>query len=219
MLSLIIKDILVQKKKVLFGIIYIPFVIIVFQNIGLAMFAAAMTGFTYMLLMTSCAYEDVNKADIMVNSLPVSRSKVVAAKYLSILMYFVFGTIVYIIVTGVMGILKLPFNIFPVTLSGFIGGFASITMLSCIYLPLFFKVGYIKSKALNFILFFGFFFGFSALLEMLQKDAGRVMSENFINTLKNMGDAAIVLLVAVIIGIFISVSFWLSVRFYKNREF
>ena len=46
-----------------------------FQGIGEIMFTVSVGAFTYSLAMTACAYEDINKSNIMLNSLPLKKLK------------------------------------------------------------------------------------------------------------------------------------------------
>lgn len=219
MYNLIIKDILVQKKTVLFSLIYILFFFVVFKGLGAGMFTAAVVAFTYMLVQTSCAYDDRNKSDIMINSLPVKRSSIVLSKYLSVYVFMFLGTVAYIVFSNIIQLIGLPLGIYPLTLEGIAGGVFAVTLLNSIYLPALFKVGYIKSKILNFVLFFGFFFGASSLVNMVMQNKDNALVQTFITFFNSLSEFSVILLMVVILILIIGVSFSLSVRFYKNREF
>lgn len=85
MLNLVMKDIIVQKKSIAFAVLYIFFFIVAFQSVGEMTFTCAITAFSYILVMGGFAYDDKNKADIMLNSLPLKRYNIVLAKYISLL--------------------------------------------------------------------------------------------------------------------------------------
>ncbi len=218
MFNLIAKDILVQKKQLPLSFAYILLIVFAFQSVGKAMFAVSIVAFTYMMIMTSCAYEDKNKADILLNSLPLKRSSIVLAKYLSVLVFFLMGTVAYAILTLVISISGIPIKPNPLSLESFVGGFAGVSLLSGLFLPVFFKLGYIKSKIYNFILFFVFFFGVSALSEVLQKQEIAWMKDitHFIQT---KSDALIAVLLLGVILVFLMISYNVAAWFYKQREF
>jgi len=219
MYNLVIKDILVIKKQFVFAFAYILLIIFAFQNMGEAKFAAGIVAFTYMLVMTSCAYEDKNKADVMLNCLPLKKSTVVLAKYISVFLYFVLGTAAYLIFQYIIGSMGFSIEIYPLTLQSFVGGLVAVSLLSGIYLPVFFKVGYMKTKILNFILFFGFFFGISFLIDILKDYQGSALLKNITEFLQNKSDAVIAAVILALVFIFLSISYYISLKFYKNREF
>lgn len=212
MLSLVIKDIIVQKKTVLLSLVYVVFFIFAFQSIGPSGFTAAAVAVTYILVVTSAAYDDKNKADIMLNSLPVKRSDIVFAKYLSVFIYAAIGIIAYILASAGAKVLMLPVRVYSVTLETFVGGLFAIILLNSIYFPVFFKFGYMKSRIVNFILFFVFFFGVQAVAEF--KFTRNIML--MLDSLPDFEIASIIMGIGVVILI---ISYALSLWFYKNREF
>ena len=218
MFSLIMKDILIQKKRLLFNFAYILLIIFAFQSIHGAMFLASVVAFTYSLVMTACAYEDVNKSDMMLNSLPIKRKDIVAAKYLSVFVFFLLGTLAYLLLRSVISLLNLPLNIFPLTAGSLVSGIVSVGLITGIYFPVFFKFGYIKSKIFNFILFFGFFFGLTSLLSAF-RDSGNPFMKAADIFLESQGELVITVILLAAVFIFMFISFSLSAAFYKRREF
>lgn len=219
MLNLVWKDIIIQKKTLVFCILYTFFILFAFQDMGSGAFAAGTTAITYILLLTACAYEDKNKSDIMINSLPVRRNEVVLSKYVSLYVYVAVSTIAYLLGTTLLLLLKVPIRIFPLSLESFIAALFAVSLLDSLYLPVFFKYGYIKSKLVNFALFFGIFalagifgslFSGEARASWIQALAGTV--ENLPNTIITGGILGIILILQ-------GVSYGLSIHFYKNREF
>ena len=219
MYNLIIKDILLQKKQMIFSLIYMVFILVAFQGMGPSMFSAGLVAFTYMLAMTSCAYEDKNKSDVMLNSLPVKRSRIVAAKYLSVLVYLAIGTIVYMVSTSIIVMAQIPLKVYPLSLEIFVGGLISVGLMTGIWFPIFFKYGYMKLRVVNFVLFFLFFFGISFISDYLRKNQDAPWLQSIVNFFSSRSDAAAAALFIAVILIFMLISFFLSVRFYKNREF
>lgn len=219
MYNLIIKDILIQKKQVLFSIIYLAFILVAFQGMGEAMLPMGMIALTYMLSMTSCGYEEKNKSDIMLNSLPIKRTNIVAAKYMSVFVYFAMGMIVYALFTKIMIMIQVPLKPYPITLEAFIGGFVAVSFMTGIWLPIYFKFGYMKLRVLNFVLFFLFFFGTSYLTRFFKEKQNSQWVQNIINFLDSQGDIIITLAIIAIVIIFLLISYGLSIKFYSKREF
>lgn len=219
MFNLVAKDILIQKKQLLFGFVYILFLIFAFQSMGSAASSGGVVAFTYMLVMTSCAYEDKNKTDIMLNSLPVRRSHIVAAKYISVYVFLTMGMIFYYLSTTAIGILGLPVKAYPLTLESFVGGVVAVSLLSGIYLPIFFKVGYLRSKIFNFILFFLFFFGVQYFVAALQESKNHAWINGISDFFQSQGDIIIALTIFAIAMILLITSYAVSLKFYKQREF
>lgn len=219
MYNLVVKDILVQKKQLIFAFVYILLIMVAFQSMGEAMFSAGVIAFTHMLLLTSCAYEEKNKTDVMLNSLPLKKSTIVLAKYLSVFVYFVMGTVAYIVLTYLVNIFEIPLKIYPLTLESFVGGLAGVSLLSGVYLSIFFKMGYLKSKIINLILFFGFFFGISYLIGALKDYQDSALWKNINDFLQYKGDNFIATIIIALVFLFLFISYCVALRFYKNREF
>ncbi|BAF58458.1 MAG: ABC-2 transporter permease [Pelotomaculum sp.] len=219
--NLILKDFMLQKKLMLFGFVYILFMVFALQNalqkIGDSMFAMCVFALSYMMIITSCAYDDKNKTDVMLNSLPLSRTEIVFARYLSAAVFFAVTVVVYMAVVFLSNIAGTPFKVFPPTAESFTGTVVAVSLLTGIYFPLYFKMGYIKSRYVNFILFFGFFFGISALGDMLRK--GDTNLNNLNDFIGNYTDVQIMACSLIFSALFMTASFALSLKFYRGREF
>lgn len=219
MLNLVIKDILIQKRSLIVAIFYIFFFVFVFQSIGPLMYTSAIIAFTYILVMGAFACDDKNKTDIMLNSLPVKRINVVAAKYTSIFMYLAIGTAAYIIICYILSAANLPFKIYPVTLEGAAGAIFGVSLMNSIYFPLLFKIGYNRAKVLNIIIFLSFFFGLPWVVNFINEKANNSLSASIMDFLKNQPDAVIgsgIIAAAILI---LLASYLLSVKLYKQRDF
>lgn len=224
MINLILKDIMVLKKTLLFCAIYPAIFIFAFQSTGSAMLPASIAAVTYILVLTASAYDDKNKSDILLNSLPIGRNQVVLSRYLSIYVFSAIGIIYYMVFYILINISGLPLKVYPITSEGIIAALFSVTLLNSIYFPILFKMGYIKSKMVNFILFFSLFFGVSAVSGLLENKPGNGTAKSkflesitrFFNSLSNV---QITIGIIIIMFIMFLISYMLSKKFYKNREF
>lgn len=214
MYSLILKDLLLQKKTFIFAFVYIPVMILFFGEWGDVVAIAAMV---YIMVQTACAYDDKNKGDVLLNSLPLRRFWIVGERYLSTAVFFVIILIIYWLSYSMLSFLPLPVTPAKMDVSKLIGAFFSLILLTMFYYPVYFKFGYMKSRLVNLVIFFGIFGGGMWLAAM--KDE----IENFINTLTvmlNIGsEMAIILMLAVFIVFLIIISFALSLKFYNGRDF
>ncbi|WKV08575.2 ABC-2 transporter permease [Thermoanaerobacterium sp. CMT5567-10] len=217
--NLILKDILIQKRTFLLGIVYILIMILSFQQSGSPMFSASVTAFSYIMVQSACAYDDKNKSDILLNSLPLNRNTIVIARYISTFIFAAIAVVYYILLTGIIKILELPFKVYPVSLEGIIGTLFALILVSGIYFPIFFKVGYIKSKIVNFVLFFGVFIGGGILLPELIENKNKAFIQGAIQFLSNQSDMQIAVEIFAIMILLLIISYVFSLKFYRKREF
>lgn len=218
MYSLVLKDLLIQKKTLLFGIVYFVFFAFAMQGVGIVIFPASLTAFTYMAVVTACAYDDKNKTDVMLNSLPLKRSNIVMAKYISVFFFIAVGLILYFIVSAVVGLTGLPVSAYRVTAEGFVGALLSISLINCIYFPFFFKLGYTKSRFINLLLFFSFFFGMTWLLQYIVKYKDTVWVQNIANFFTALSDMQVIVLIIGSIAVMILLSLAVSLKIYSNKD-
>jgi len=219
MLSLIIKDVLVQKKQLIFAIVYLAFVLVAFQGMGEAMFPMGLVAFTYLLSMTACAYEEKNKAELLLNSLPIKRVDIVTAKYLSMILYTILGMFAYKVMTTIINLVNIPLKTYPLSLEIIIGSLAVVCLMTGIWFPIYFKFGYMKMRIATFVLFFLFFFGSSLMTSFLKTRQDSQWVEGIINFFESQNDFIITLVLLSIIVLYMLLSFLLSMWFYNKREF
>jgi len=173
----------------------------------------------YLLLQTAVVYEDMNKTEIVLNSLPIKKDKLIMARYLSIFVYLVISVFIYISISFLIGIIDLPFKVESVTISGFVVAIMSLGILTSIYLPVYYKYGYIKAKLFHILFVMAAFFLPTFIVEIFNDnpDAAFVRSVNgFIQSISKGG---LNLILVVLTCLIMTLSFFLSVCFYKKREF
>jgi len=218
MLNLVIKDILVQKKIFIASILYIIFFVIAFQSLGMGMYTAAIVAIVYLMVSGGFAYDDKSKSDIMLNSLPIKRENIVMSKYISLFVYIAIGTIAYIAVSFVISLLNTPIKTYPVTIELIVSAVLAVSLLNSISFPLIFKLGYVKAKVFNMIFFLTFLFGVPLLIDFVSKADSEVTTA--VGTfLLNQSDVAIASELLALSLVFLLISYGISVRLYKKREF
>lgn len=215
MLALILKDIALQKKYIALSLVYVLIFLLAFQNSDVSSLTISLIIVAYTLVNTSAAMEDKSKADILLNSLPISRRKLVLEKYLNVLVYMVIASIYYLIVTTVINILNLPINISPIKLNTLLFSIFSVILMINIYFPVLFKYGYLKSRIVSFIMFFGIIFSSSSLFKYIENN----INIKFNTIFESLSESYIM---ALFIGLTLIITFFsymLSVKIYTNREF
>lgn len=219
MFRLMAKDILIQKKQLIFSLVYLAFILVAFQGLGEVMYPMGLVAITYMLSMTDCAYEEKNKTDLLLNSLPINRRNIVASKYISALLYAVMGTLAYMVMITVVRLLNIPLKTYALSLEILISGFTVVCLMVGLWFPIYFRLGYIKMRVVNFVLFFLFFFGSSFLINYFESKKYDPWDNGIISFINSQSDITIGLMLIVIIALYMILSFLLSVWFYNRREF
>ncbi|MBS4537479.1 ABC-2 transporter permease [Clostridium sp. D2Q-11] len=220
MYNLILKDIFLIKKRFILALLYIPAMALAFQGSGLNMAVVGIVGGTYILITTACAYDDKNNSDIMLNSLPIKRSKIVLSKYITIYFYTSIGIISYLLISNLINIMNINIEFYTINLEGVIGVLFSITLINSIYFPIYFKLGYLKTRVVSMLLFIGMFVGFGSFSSLLVNN--KISNEFLLHVFSVINTQSDIVISLVMIGIMIliqSISIMISLKFYRNREF
>lgn len=227
MFNLIRKEFMIQKKYLLYFVIYGIFMLLVFSasfnESSKSAYILAGISAVYMFIQYSCAIEDKNNSEKVLNSLPISRTAIVLSKYTAVMVF----TMVVIILLNIIGYIVAKLGFMGIEAMGIIDMGAiifTISILAGAYLPIYFKFGYIKAKILNIILFLGLF-SVSMLVGQLLKHFKS--SKNLYSTsqgalggwLTALGDQGALMALLGIGLLVLVISSFISVAFYRNREF
>ncbi|MBO8170272.1 MAG: ABC-2 transporter permease [Bacillaceae bacterium] len=217
--SLIAKDFLVQKRQLWFSLFYYVIFMYLASQLGNTAFILMVVMITFIFTATSAAYDDKSKSDILLNSLPVRRNQIVLAKYLSFLIASIFHIIVFALLGWVINQLGL-WQMEPVTWLHILIALLNLSLLNGIYLPVYFRFGYIKSRILQFVVFFTIFSLGTGLGNYLSTNPQTVESINHLaRRFLSWPDGLQVLMTLLIVMSILLVSFLLSAYFYGKREF
>lgn len=221
MYSLILKDILVQKKSIIWVVLYCLVLAVVFQGTDSGGMAYVMVGVAsiYLFITSACAYDEKNSAEIVLNSLPLTRRNIVTAKYLGMLLFMVIVLGIIVLSVLVFTQIPLPIKLRPLTFQDVIGIIVSTGLLAALFYPTFFKVGYHKARIINLVLFFSFFFLPGILVNYLRKHQPPAALLRFIRGLAAQPDWLVAGGILLIIAVLLLLSYILSVQFYRQREF
>lgn len=218
MYHLIKKDILMQKRALKLSILLIIFFTFTLSNIGPAGLTIGVLAITYQLALGASALEDKNNSDIILISLPIKRTTIVLSKYVSIYFYAAYAILGFYLAYLIINLLNLRLDI-PFNFTGLIGAIIAVTLFGSISFPLIFKYGFLKAKMANLIIFFVFVFGGTGLVSYLSENNKLMLSQDLITFLKNRSDIEIFIILMVPLVLILICSYFVSLNFYRKREF
>lgn len=221
MINLILKDILIQKKSFLYTLFYGVFALIAFPSTMTARGAYMFSGISiaYLLIIYSNGYDEKNKSEIILNSLPIRRDSIVIAKYAAVFLFFFLG----VIITGIEGAIITALDIIPsmrfIELSDILGIFISVGLMYSVYYPLFFKLGSLKLKIFNIVLYMLFLFVPNMIVSTLQENPNSSIALKVVSFIERNPEWMLQTFTALIIMIVMIVSMEISIKIYRNKEF
>jgi ABC-2 type transport system permease protein len=209
--NLVRKDIRLQKRTIFFMLFFIIMLLFSFSSGANTTYTSpyitVSIGGAIFWIMSVCSYEGFYKMDRLFASLPISRAQLVYARYASGVL-----TIINVIaISGIFGGLLTLFAIRPASfiiswvdaLASFFG--ASILLFG--YLPVYFKLGYLRSRMVN-IAVFAVLGALIVLVSLLVDSLG----------LSTTTTPTFILILAIVLWAALAfLSVRLSVRFYQKR--
>lgn len=221
MYHLIMKEFLVQKKTILFSIIYTVFVAIVFASIlpgGGAVYILAPVAVNYLFIMYSCGFDEKNNADVVFNSLPLKRDDIVIAKYSSTFFFAAFGILCSMII-GIIGeIIGIGQIERFIALSDIVSVFGIVMVFAAVFFPLYFKFGLNKMRIINIMLLLIPMFLPSLMVDYVKDHQEDPIVRNIISAIGNTQEWVLQTLIMVVCGILFLISVLISIKIYKNKD-
>jgi len=221
MYSLILKDILIQKKMIWFAIGYSVFILFSFNSPAFADAAYIMGAMmsSYLFIMGACAYEGKGNGEMILNSFPLRRKDVVRSRYISIFVFMFFSLAVIGALGAIMKSIGLPYPQNYISMSDVMGVVASLLIVSAIYLPFYYKFGYIRARVFNMIMFLIFFFVPTYLVNYIKENSEKEIVIQLANILQTMPVWQIVFLGIILMLTLMFISYLISLSVYKKRDF
>ncbi len=222
MSTLILKEFVILKRSVIHNLLYIAFLFIIFGLTGGpfrdSAYIMGSAATTFMFIQMGCAVDEKNHSEVVLNSLPLRRSALVLAKYLSAIL-FTLLMLVYMSLVGAF-LSRLPqLRLNPVQTRDWIIALSTASVLVALYCPLFFKYGYLRSKWLSSMVFYPFFFGPTLLQSFAESHPEHPavrLAMNFFTAAPPWQTGLLFLGLALCI---LLLSQTLSTRLYRQREF
>ncbi|MCX4365408.1 MAG: ABC-2 transporter permease [Bacilli bacterium] len=211
MLGLIKKDLLMIKSSMrVFAICLVAYVILGIIE-GENYIISYLPAFVVFMMMTTFSYDEYNKSDAYISTLPCGKKNVVKAKYLTTIILFIAFTLLSICYATILSFTNsdLQLQDILVTILGVIFG---VSIFQCVFYPMIYKFGIEKSRIAIIILVFGFV-GIIALLSKLNININ--LSLGVTNFLDNYWFIIFPLIEMLVIYI----SYRISAHIYMKKEF
>ncbi|MCB2306779.1 ABC-2 transporter permease [Clostridium estertheticum] len=222
MVNLIIKDILIQKKTIIYALLYAAFMFASFSTIfpsGFGLYVMSPIVITYLYITLAVQYDDKNNSEVILNSLPLKRSDIVISKYISTFVFGIIGIICSTLV-GTIGnaTVHLKF-IGSISLLDIVLVIMSICIFSSIYYPVYFKFGVARMKIFTVLIFMIFFIVPMNAMRYVTKNPNNFFVQKFnlfVNNTSSLTINSVVLTIGLIIFM---ISLMISIHIYNNKEF
>ncbi|MEN6328236.1 MAG: ABC-2 transporter permease [Syntrophomonas sp.] len=218
--NLIRKDFLLLINYIITCIPISAFLVIIFTphypyyGYGMAAVAVAFT-----LTLSVPSLEARNHTDVIVNSLPVLRTEVIQAKYLSAFVFVILAVLIVALVGLLAHLLPLPWVVPFITWPNIFIAFISMALIISFYYPIFYKFYNNTIVLFTNIILFQFFFFMPSYIESFfnnHHDDLRVrqllllmVQSPWVLPVLGVGFAALLLLV----------SYHLTLKIYSHRDF
>ena len=216
MKGLIIKDLCViknQMKTLLLVLAFFVIFSIINEDATFILFLVPF--YMIMILITTFNYDEFNKWDSYCNSLPLSRKEIVKSKYI-----LFNATSLIVLILGIIASFIIPNFIdnttFESLFASIIGVAFGICLVISLLIPFYYKFGSSKGRIMLFlcIVILALLIGMITSLDIFNNK--ELM--NLLNSLNNLSLGMITLLLIILTSIVMSISYYISVRIYKNKE-
>ncbi len=210
MLGLVKKDFLLLKANLkTMTIIFIVYFIMILQGLFDATFVVPLIGI--MLFISTFSYDDFNNWNSYATTLPNGRKNVVKAKYISSIILTIILAILSLFISIMVSYIKTKGISLNETISSLMGTVLSCIIIISFFYPIVFKFGSTNGR----IILFALVFGIAGIIGLMANFIDMTFAINIINKLDNCSYIAI----PIISIILLSVSYFISDKIYKNKEF
>lgn len=216
MKGLIIKDLLLTRSYLK----NLLFLMVAFALIGIStgnVIAFYIPFIAIMICMSTFSYDEYNKWNSYLLTMPIKKKNVVKAKYLFTILIVFFATILGIILSIFISLVKDTFVLSnflnTVGISSFYGIIGLFIFVSLIY-PLLYKFGSEKGRIYVMGLI-AFIVMIMLVISSLSNSIGIHIPDSFISFIKNN----IIYLSAIMTVVLYFISYFISVRIYSKKEF
>lgn len=217
MLHLVFKDFHVNRK---YFLLIIAVATIVFFTDQLSGVIIPMIMITYGMLSRSCYNDDMDRGDVFLRTLPIKPSSIVFSKYIFGICVVVLALLPYAIL-ALLGSAKVKSNVDTM----FMGiSIFTISLMCSVYLPVFFKYGYMKARTFQTVLYVGLALisvAFSSMIEAVKGSIPMSQGQWLLNPLNKMAkfvmekDTGLFAIMMIISAILLASSALLSLRLYN----
>ena len=217
MINLVIKDILIQKKTFLFALFYTIVAATGFftmNNNGFVLYELSPMVIIYMFITYAASYDDKNKSEFVLNSLPLKRNQIVISKYLSAFVFAAIG-VIYSISVGFLARTTGLISTRSISLFDVVSVLASASIYSSMYFVMYFKFGGVKANQIIVIVII-IFSSIPLLVFANGNDNVLTKMYYFIIRTTSLSINSLALMIGLILNL---ISLVISIRLYKNKQF
>ena len=216
MKGLIIKDLCVIKNQMKTLLLVLAFfVIFSIINEDATFILFLIPFYMIMILITTFNYDEFNKWDSYCNSLPLSRKEIVKSKYI-----LFNATSLIVLILGVLASFIIPNFIenttFESIYASIIGVAFGICLVISLLIPFYYKFGSQKGRIMLFltVAILALLIGTITSLDVFNN----IELMNIINSLNNLSLGMFTLLLIIVTIIIMTISYYISVKIYSNKE-
>lgn len=213
MLGLMIRDLMVQRKRLWVMVMYCVLFPLLFKREQAALVAVIIAS-VYMMLLTAFSYDDKYKADGTMISLPIKREMLVMARYLEVPVLAIAAVLIYMLATALMA----PWipGLFPTSWVLPAAGFMSASIMCGLYMPIIYRFGYVKARIFNMVIFMLFFAVIPAVGFLGGNSEWGIRLPDWLAT----ASAGLITVLMTVLGVAVLAgSCMISIRVYRKREF
>ncbi len=210
MIGLIKKDFLLIKanlKQMI--IIFVIYLLLTFQGTFDVTFVVPLIGI--MLFITTFSYDDFNNWNPYAITLPKGRKNIVRAKYISSIILTIILSILSLTLAVAISYTKTNSINIEAILSSLMGTLLSSVIIISLLYPIIFKFGATNGRIILFIVVFSIA-GIGAIITQF-------VDLTFILNMINKLDNYVLIAIPIISIIMLSISYLISNKIYKNKEF
>lgn len=223
MFSLIYKDFLLQRGgKSIIYLAIMPIVSAFALSTNILNIILPYIAGSYLYIVYANALDDKYKTEKILIAMPVGRKKIVGAKYADMGLYMAgFLIIIGILSISIRFIVPGFEEMARVSWSIFVQFFAVGSLYYSIYFPLYFRVGYQKSRWANYLAMIASAGLLAVLLKVTSEMNGETISsmQEALHSLLSIPVGVLNILLPLLSAGILYLSFRLSVFFYDKREF
>lgn len=212
MLGLIKKDFLLIKANsnlktlIIMSVIYL---MMVFQGMLEITFIVPLIGI--IMFITTFSYDDFNNWNAYAITFPYGRKNVVKAKYIASIILIIILAILTLIISIVISYIKTEgINIEEIVFSLMSTILSTILIISLLY-PIVFKFGSTNGR----IILFAAVFGIAGIIALISRFIDMTSFTNMLNVVDKYSYIAVPVASVILLG----VSYLISNKIYKNKEF
>lgn len=215
MIGMVYKDLLVQRKTLLYylaflGVYCVMVVAGAFDSTILSVFLVVVGT---LVPMTTLSYDEQARWNAFAAALPRGRERMVGSKYVLVLLVCGVGCVITLALTGLLALLGRPVPPLPEALTVALACTASGVFINCVALPLIFKLGVERSRAVYLSLFVLIFGGMMLVTQMM--DSGGFQLPQPPAWLIGL----LPLLAAAVLAAVFAVSWAISLHICRNKEY